>query len=164
MKRLDELDGESIQRWCEQLEQCKPERMNIETAGYLINLYTIEQNEPEYNKIRELIKEDRMSMLIRKRVKAFHTYELTDYATLFLIVLCDRPGIAVQMMNYIQYKCWKCKRKTVNMKVMEEIFPYVFFSMNDLERMWNEQKFVSSNGMTENMLDFPKYMESIKVI
>lgn len=105
-----------------------------------------------------------MSMLVRKRVKAFHTYELTDYATLFLIVLCDRPEIAVQMMNYIQYKCWKCKRKTVNMKVMAEIFPYVFFSMNDLERMWDEQKFVSSNGMTENMFDFPEYMESIKVI
>ena len=50
------------------------------------------------------------------------------------------------------------------MKVMAEIFPYVFFSMNDLERMWDEQKFVSSNGMTENMFDFPEYMESIKVI
>lgn len=165
MKRQNELDRESIQIWCEQLEQCKTELMDKETAQCFINLCIIERkNKPEEDKIKELIEEDGMSLLIRKRVKAVHTYELTDYATLFLSILCDRPGIAVQMMNYIQYKCWKCKRKTVNMKVMAEIFPFSSFSMNDLQRMWDKQKFITYSGTTANMLDFPEYMESIKNI
>ena len=147
------------------MEQCEMKSMDQQTRRCLANLYVIEQrNKPEEDKIKELVKEDGMSLLIRNRVKAVHTYKLTDCAVLTLSILCDRPGIAVQIINYIQYRCWMCRRKTVDMQVMLEIFPNVFFSVDDLQRMWDKQKFITNNGMSANMLDFPEYMESIKNI
>lgn len=165
MKRQDELDRESIQIWCEQLEQCKPEGMDEETTRFLLKMYNIERTHIlTKDMLNQAVEENGMALLIRKRVGAIHTYELTDCAVLTLSCLCDRPGIAVQMMNFIQYRCWKCRRKTVDMEVFLEIFPGTFFSMKDLQFMWDKQKFITGNGITANMLDFPEYMESIKNI
>lgn len=165
MKRQDELDGESIQIWCEELEQCKSEGMDKETTRFLLKMYDIERTHIlTKDMLNKAVEENGMALLVRKRVDAIHTYELTDCAVLALSCLCDRPGVAVQMMNYIQYRCWKYRRKTVDMRVILEIFPNIFFSMTDLQRMWEKQKFISGSGAAANMLDFPEYMESIKNI
>lgn len=112
----------------------------------------------------ELIENDFIAALVSRRAEACHTYRLHKYATLFLAILCDRPGFAVQMLNYIQYKCWKYRMKDVDMTSLSIFFPFGFFSIQDMEKMWDKQKFLDQSGHALNMLDFPEYMESIKNI
>ena len=165
MRTQNKLNSTSIQKWCEEMEQCQPVKMDYDTASFFMQMMKIEElSLLEESVINQSIEENKMALLIRNRVNALHTYKLTDYAALFLSVLCDRPGFAVQMVNFIQYKCWKNKKRTVDIKTIGEFFQNGFFSIDDLLRMWNKLKFVNSYGYTANMLDFPEYMESIKNI
>lgn len=165
MKKQNELDKESIQIWCEQLSLCKPQPMSHKLCECFLKLSLMEKEDvTEDTDFTELIENDFIAALVSRRAEACHTYRLGKYATLFLAILCDRPGFAVQMLNYIQYKCWKYRMKDVDMTSLSIFFPFGFFSIQDMEKMWDKQKFLDQSGHALNMLDFPEYMESIKNI
>lgn len=166
-RHISELGPDSIQKWCEEMEQ-KPQGEILDEDSLVFIMCS--RNEEKMKKDKTLISlinnSDTMLSLMNKRIKEVHTYTVENSVLMFFAYMIDRPGIAVEYMNYMQYKCWKHGIRHVNMELLSEyILPMCMFSKDTLHEMWEKQKFISSNqrGLL-NMLDFPCYMESIKTI
>lgn len=98
--------------------------------------------------------------LIEERVKVCFTYTISECAALMLARIAQSPGKAIIYCWYLQYWCKKHNVKDVTLiRLLEEIFPYGFFSEEDLERVWKAQKITD---YPDNMLDHAKYGESLQ--
>ena len=95
---------------------------------------------------------------------AMHSYTMSKAAMLACGGMVDSPGEAVILLNYIQYCCSKHRIHHVDMKALStKIIPGGFFTKESLSEFWEKQKFVSEEGHLLNMLDCPRFAESISV-
>ena len=162
-----DLGPDSIQKWCEEMDKLEREQLTFEEAKYHI-ICTMNQDkinkDPEFNK---LLGQWNAVSILHNRIKGCHTYTIDNASLLFLSQLIDRPGIAVQYTNFIQYKCWQHGIKHVTMDVLsKKIIPWGKFKMDDLLLTWDKQKYATDEKYPKlaNMLDNGRFMESIRNI
>lgn len=167
-KNEKELGPDSIQKWCEEMDKLEREQLTQKEAETHI-MCTINQDkinkDPAFNSV--LLGRWNAVSILHNRIQTYHTYTIDNAALLFLGSLIDRPGIAVQYTNFIQYKCWQRGIKRVTMdSISKVIMPWGKFKMEDLQIMWEKQKYIASDkkhGML-NMLDKMGCMFSIRDI
>lgn len=165
-RKETELGPDAIQKWCEELDSREKVELSPEDAGILIKLAVNEKalnSDPEFEKN---LNEWNATAILNKRIKEFHTYTASNAVLMFLGCMIDRPGIAVEYANYMQYKCWKHGIKHIDLLVFSRcILPHGMFSMETLREMWDKQKIIPKDGGSlANMLDHPEFMESIRDI
>lgn len=165
-KHQKDLGPDSIQKWCEELDR-KPKRELTPEEGNTMIICSI--NEEAIRKDKDfdsLLGKWNGVSILHSRIKSCHTYTIENAVLLLLGSSIDRPGIAVQYTNFIQYKCWQYHIKHVDMKAFSrQILPAGLFTEAALNEMWDKQKFISNEdrGLL-NMLDYPCFMESIREI
>lgn len=162
-----DLGPDSIQKWCEEMDKLEREPLTQEEAKTYI-VCTMNQDKINKDKgFNDLLGKWNTVSILHNRIKAFHTYTIDNASLLFLGSLIDRPGIVVQYTNFIQYKCWQHGIKHVTMNAISKvIMPWGKFKKEDLQTMWDKQKYIPANknsGML-NMLDNMLCMISIKDI
>lgn len=162
-----DLSFNSIQKWCEEMDKLERVPLTQEEAKTHI---MCTKNQNKINKDKEfnnLLGKWNAVSILYNRIKSCHTYTIDNASLLFLGSLIDRPGIVVQYTNFIQYKCWQHGIKHVTMDAISRvIMPWGKFKMEDLQTMWDKQKYIPANknsGML-NMLDNMFCMLSIKDI
>lgn len=116
MLRENELTASSIQEWCEWLDGQPRRGMTHEELDAVTYLAANEHLLNEYRSVKEIFDVSCMQQFIKKRIEEAHTYSISPTAILFLANLCDTPGIAVEYINYIQYRCWLNGVKHVDWK------------------------------------------------
>ena len=166
-KKEKELGPDSIQKWCEKMDKLERENFS-DNETELFFMCTLGENkinnDPNFKKHFDGWN---AISLLNDRIKDFHTYTIDNAAIMFLGSLIDRPGIAVQYANFIQYKCWLFRIKHVTMnELSKKIMPWGKFKMEDLQLMWEKQKYVTDEKYPKlaNMLDNGRFMESIRNI
>lgn len=157
-----ELGPDAIQKWCEELYRKKKCEMSEEDTELFIKIKLREgkiNNDAYYEKMLAMT-------VMYRRIKQFHTFTASNAVLMFMGCMIDRPGIAVEYCNYMQYKCWQHGIKHIDMEAFgKHIFPMGFFDEETLHEMWEKQKIVSKDGKgLGNMLDHPEFMESIREI
>lgn len=157
-----ELGPDAIQKWCEELDSKPKREMSEEDAELFIKIKLRE------GKINNDPYDERMlaMTLMYRRIKQFHTFTASNAVLMFMGCMIDRPGIAVEYCNYMQYKCWQHGIKHIDMEAFGRyIFPMGFFDEETLHEMWEKQKIIPKDGgALGNMLDYPEFMESIREI
>ena len=161
-RKETELGPDAIQKWCEELDRKPKMEMSEEDTKIFVGIKLREDkiNNDQYCKTMLAMS------LVHNRIKQFHTFTANNAVLMFLGCMIDRPGIAVEYCNYMQYKCWQHGIKHVDMESFSRyIFPMGFFSEDTLHEMWNKQKIIPKDGgALGNMLDHPEFMESIREI
>lgn len=115
-KHQKDLGPDAIQKWCEELDR-KPKRELTPEEGKTLFMCMI--NEPHYRtdkNFESLLGKWNGVAILHDRIKENHTYTIENAVLLFLGSVIDRPGIAVQYANFMQYKCWQYHIKHVDMK------------------------------------------------
>lgn len=98
--------------------------------------------------------------VIVKRLEVCFTFKINDHALiLFLAVLSKTPGTAIMYLTYLQYWCKKHNKKTIDLGLFCEIFPFGFPNDEDLSKIWDQQKL--ANG--SNLLDHANALKSIQI-
>lgn len=166
-RKETELGPDSIQKWCEELDSKKASK----EYNYIQEFKRISTCEDDIEKIynsgdKECFNRWFGAPLFYKRIKEYHSFTTTKAVMMFLGAFISRPGIVVEYCNYIQYRCWLCGIKHIDMSLFNLfICPNGFFSEETLHEMWEKQKIIPKDGGgLANMLDHPEFMESIREI
>ena len=103
--------------------------------------------------------------VIWNRVNYLHSYKISPSLAIFLgYFLITNLGISTMLANYLQYQAFKFKIKYITLSIFNTmIFPDGYISEEDWSKAWEWQK-IKPEGYwdSDNMLDDPKYMESIR--
>ena len=102
-KHQKDLGPDAIQKWCEELDR-KPKRELTPEEGKTLFMCMI--NEPHYRtdkNFESLLGKWNGVAILYDRIKENHTYTIENAVLLFLGSVIDRPGIAVQYANFMQY-------------------------------------------------------------
>lgn len=165
-KHQKDLGPDVIQKWCEELDR-KPKRILTCEESKTMIICTMNEEEIRNDKdFGSLLGKWNGVSILHERIKNCHTYTIENAVLLFLGSVIDRPGIAVEYTNFIQYKCWQYHIKHVDMKSFSRhIFPAGLFTEDTLHEMWDKQKYISETerGLL-NMLDNSYFMQSIREI
>lgn len=131
-----DLNFNSIQKWCEEMDKLEREQLTQEEAKTHI---VCTMNQDKINKDKEfnnLLGEWNAVSILHNRIKACHTYTIDNASLLFLDSLIDCPGNVVQYTNFMQYKCWRHGIKHVTMNAISRvIMPWGKFKKEDLQTM-----------------------------
>lgn len=165
-KHQKDLGPDAIQKWCEELDR-EPKRILTREESKTMIICTMNEEEIRNDKdFGSLLGKWNGVSILHERIKNCHTYTIENAVLLFLGSVIDRPGIAVEYTNFIQYKCWQYHIKHVDMKSFSRhIFPAGLFTEESLHEMWDKQKYISDTerGLL-NMLDNAYFMQSIRNI
>lgn len=110
--------------------------------------------------------------VIWKRVKYCHSYTISVALCAFLGDIVARNfGICTMVVNYMQYLAYRCNKKSLNMQFFGmKVFPTGLPTDNAWQQLWDAQK-VNDEQMeaedyrfSDNILDRPEFMQSIKMI
>lgn len=162
-KTYKELDGSSIERWAIDLDAKPKQALSEEDAELLIRCKANEEELEKDSKgsFEELLNGWNGVAVLHKRL-ALHSFTMSKAAKLFCGTLIDRPGMAVIMLNYFQYKCHSLKIKHIDMDTLcTRIIPNGWFTPYELHIAWESQKYISSDGSLLNMLDNLSFRTSI---
>lgn len=152
----------SIKEWAKILDtkpRVKP-LSNEETKAFLF--LTMNENKFESDhEFLDYMEHNRMVSLVTKRISCFHSFMITRSATVFIAMISDTPGIAVMLLNFIQYKTNEFDIHKVDMEFlsMGRLFGYGLFSKEDLNEAWDAQKW--PGHISDNILDYPKFGKTI---
>lgn len=160
----------AIELWAESLKS-KPIRpcTEEEASDFLRWSFAELRNAVDEKGLKELLesKQGGMASVFWLRVKHCHTYEVSPTVAAFLGEnVIKNFGISTMLANYLQY--WAAKRHwaKITMKELSYIFPNGFPEDKSWEDAWGENKIETDNGgfSSDNGLDYPQLMESIKEI
>lgn len=139
----------------EHLKDAQRVPMNEQVTRFAVQLVFVDMSGEKLSSEKPFLMK-----LIEKRVEVCFTYTISECAALLLAMVAGYPGAAVIYCWYLQYWCKKNNVKDVTLtRLMDEIFPFGFFSEEDLRRVWEAQKIAAS---PDNMLDHAKYGESLQ--
>ncbi len=109
-----------------------------------------------------------MSSVLWLRVKRCHTYEISvTVAAFFGDYVLKNFGMSTMLANYMQWWAYKQNTTKITMREVAFMFPNGFPTEESWNEAWNEQKVErdETNGWcSDNGLDYPQLMESIKEI
>ena len=83
--------------------------------------------------------------MILKRVQYCFTFEFSNpLPILFLAGFMSKPGEIVLYLWYIQFWAFKHNIKEITLDIMmQKIFPFGFYSEEDLNKIWDKQKIIT---------------------
>lgn len=163
-KTYKELDGGSIGRWAEELDQRQKKEL---THNEMDTFFLMDRCEKDIEKdgkglFKELLAGWNGVAIINKRLTV-HSFTLSKAAMLCCGNMVASPGEAVMMLNYIQYRCHRHKIKHVDMNaLMQRIMPMGWFDKETLQEFWEKQKYVTESDHLANMLDNPEFGLTIR--
>lgn len=139
---------------------------NGKEAVWLADLLFKEDGIDRSVNIQKLLEDKKLgyASVIWWRVKYFHSFTISPSLALFLGDIVSNLGTSTMISNFLQYKAFLLKLKHISLSdFFIKIFPKGWISDEDWHKAWEWQK-IKDEGITDNMLDYPKYMESIKNI
>lgn len=154
-KTYKELDGGSIERWAEELDQRQKREMTHEEMELFVFAKTKEKEieKDKNHTFSDLVNTWSGTAIINKRLQR-HTFTMSKAVMLFCGDMVTSPGEAVMMLNYIQYRCHRHNIKHVNMEALSRyIMPMGWFDKETLQEFWEKQKYVTESEHLANMLD-----------
>lgn len=153
-KTYKELDGGSIERWAEELDQRQKRKLtHEEVEGFLIFSEAEKRLEQDDSIFESILKRWNGTAIIHQRLRC-HTFTMSKAAMLCCGDMVTSPGEAVMMMNYIQYRCHRHKIKHVDMEALGlYIMPMGWFDKETLQEFWEKQKYETGETSLANMLD-----------
>lgn len=161
MIEFDDLKEDSIETmFCVPFSKLQQQPLNGDVNRILIILLL----QPEsVDKISKDLENEFMFKLIKKRIEVMYNYQLTNDALVFMVVLSKSPGNAVMYLTYLQYYAWKNKLQIIDLKtICEDVFPFGTPSEADLEALWRQTKIHNKPGMSDNLVDIPECLKSIR--
>lgn len=162
-KSYKELGSDSIAKWAAQLDVAERIEMTEEEAGVFLGM---KRHEAEVERDKDgsfagLLGGWNGVNLIYKRLQ-LHSFTMSKAAMVYCGFVIESPGEAVMMLNYFQYRCFINKIKHVDMNALgTRIMPMGWFSKDVLREFWEKQKYVTEDNRLVNMLDNPKFGNSI---
>lgn len=162
-KSYKELGGDSIAKWAAQLDVAERIEMTKEEAGVFLgmNKHEAEVERDKDGSFAGLLGGWNGVNLIYKRLQ-LHSFTMSKAAMVYCGFVVESPGEAVMMLNYFQYRCFINKIKHVDMNALgTRIMPMGWFSKDVLRDFWKRQKYVTEDNSLANMLDNPKFGNSI---
>lgn len=147
--------------FCERFDSLKRIPMTDEMAKIYLSLILMEDDDEN---LAGYVKKDFSCQILEKRLQYIGGYS-TDMKTAAVIsMLCEGlPGMVVMYSYYLAYWGKKNNTKHITFEMFGmNVFPVGFPSMDDLSKLWDEQKVDNSDiGGPDNLLDHPKASESL---
>lgn len=158
---------------CEKMHRLpKNNTLSDESSKFLINLVYME-NDPKHplQKWEGFTEKVFLYELLKKRTEFCFTFKFKNpIALLFLVGNIASPGQGILYLWYIQW--WTFKNRDVEDNVIdlltlcEKIFPWGFFSEDDLHKIWDSQKvstkLFNDNKGSDNLVDYSVAGNSIQ--
>lgn len=156
----------NIEDWCKEVDKLPRRMFNGKEAVWLADLLFKEDGIDRSVNIQKLLEDKELgyASVIWWRIKCFHTFTISPSLALFLGDIVSNLGTSTMISNFLQYKAFLLKLKHITLSdFFIMIFPNGWISDEDWCKAWEWQK-IKDEGISDNMLDYPKYMESIKNI
>ena len=156
----------NIEEWCKDVDKLPRRLFNGKEIGWLAEVLFKEDGiDSNVNILKSLEdKELGYASVIWLRVKCFHSFTISPSLALFLGDIVSNLGTSTMISNFLQYKAFRLKLKHITLsEFYTMIFPDGWISDEDWRKAWEWQK-IKDEGISDNMLDYPKYMASIKNI
>lgn len=103
-----------------------------------------------------------MDMLVYRRWEGITKLKITPMAVHFIARISNTPGIAVMNIWYILKKAKDNNANIVNVKfISTKCFPLGLFTEDQYSSFWKDQKYITSDERTANMVDRHEFGESI---
>ena len=102
--------------------------------------------------------------LIEAKIETFFDYSIQDSWIIGIIAQVSKSaGFCIVYLAYLQYLCKINKIKEITMKQFLDWFKDGFFTKQQLEYVWDEQKIErKSFEFSDNLLDYHSAYESIR--
>lgn len=161
----------AIELWAENFSK-KPLKNCSEKEGKnFLSYYLAEmQHTVDEQSLQKLLddKQGGLASVFWLRVKYCHTYSVSvTVAAFFGDCLFKNFAMSTMMANYIQYWAHKLKLAKITMREVALMFPGGFPTEESWKEAWKEQKVEREENnvwSSDNGLDYPQLMESIKEI
>lgn len=156
----------AVELWAQIVDKAPKFQMSQEECKDYIKILTAaEAIDTNPNAIEELeSKKLGIASMFWLRVKYSHTYTIKPSVAFLVSVIADRPGTAVMISNYLQFKAFKAGIKCIDAKFFSmNCFPYGFPSKEVWHQLWLEQKVKDEKGSLVNLLDNAANQESITI-
>ena len=156
----------NIEEWCKEVDKLPRRLFNGKEMGFLAELLFKEEVVDRRVDIHKLLEDKELgyASVIWLRVKYFHSFTISPSLALFLGDIVCNLGTSTMISNFLQYKAFRLGLKHITLSEFYiMIFPDGWISDEDWRKAWEWQK-IKDEGISDNMLDYPKYMESIKNI
>lgn len=156
----------NIEEWCKDVDKLPRRLFNGKEISFLAELLFKEEVVDRRDDIHKLLEDQELgyASVIWWRVKCFHSFTISPSLALFLGDIVSNLGTSTMISNFLQYKAFRLKLKHITLSEFSTmIFPDGWISDEDWHKAWEWQK-IKDEGISDNMLDYPKYMKSIKNI
>lgn len=156
----------NIEDWCKEVDKLPRRMFNGKEAVWLADLLFKEDGIDRSVNIQKLLEDKELgyASVIWWRVKCIHSFTISPSLALFLGDIVSNLGTSTMISKFLQYKAFLLKLKHITLsEFFTKIFPKGWISDEDWHKAWEWQK-IKDEGISDNMLDYPKYMESIKNI
>ena len=154
------LSDKAIEEWCIELDK-RPRNtpMSEEDCETFVRIVFNKDRFDSDSNMTDDMRKLQATGIILNRLPCFD-YKMTNSAILVLSLFVKSPGEIVQYLTWIQYRCFKDKKKTVDVNYLStKLIPFGGFSEKDLSETWDLNKV---DGLDGNLLDHYEYMDSIR--
>ena len=156
----------NIEEWCKEVDKLPRRLFNGKEMLFLAELLFKEEVVNRRVDIHKLLEDKELgyASVIWLRVKCFHSFTISPSLALFLGDIVSNLGTSTMISNFLQYKAFRLKLKHITLsEFYTMIFPDCWISDEDWRKAWEWQK-IKDEGISDNMLDYPKYMKSIREV
>ena len=161
----------AIELWAENFSKSPIEICTEEIGGAFIKYCFLEmKNAVDEDGLKKLLEEKKggLASVFWLRVKFCHTYEMSVTVAAFIgDFVLKNFAMSTMMANYMQRWAWKNNVKRITMHEVALMFPNGFPEEESWGKAWKAQKVstdVAHGFSSDNGLDYPQLMESIKEI
>jgi len=168
------ITSDAVERWAETWKDNEIRNLTKDEskafATCVLNAKSIDEDE----ELRKALESKTMggaglAGVLWVRIKAIHTYRITQSMALFMSMLLNNFGESTMYANYFQYWAHRHGKSLLTMSDVADIFPLGVPTEKAMEKLWARQKIDiydrEKYGIgTDNILDVPFCMETIKTI
>lgn len=161
MEYIKEIKDNSVEDWAVKFSKFKPTQLSEEAAQVWVICTMKEdqfESDPEVEKL--LNSPNEIQNAIYEMQKSY-PYTISKASILALSYIVKSFGEIRMILSYLWYKLHEWKLNHINMEfITTKVFPWGVPSKDFMEKMWDAQKY---NGSPDNMLDYSKAYNSIKL-
>lgn len=156
---MADITPNAIEKWSEWLaKQPKCESLRPSSARSIAVCLLKEQEMEQDPALQRLITP------FCQRIAEYHTYTFTKAAAICMELIITTPISGIVYANFLQWYAYKEGVKRITMLHIAELFRQSTFTKAVINKAWERQKINRYGGVTDNLLDHPEAMESIKDI
>lgn len=168
------ITNDAVERWAEAWKDNEIRNLTKEEAEAFATCVLNAKSIDEDEELRKALESKTMNSaglagVLWVRIKAIHTYRITQSVALFMSFLLKNFGDSTMYANYFQYWAYRHGKSLLTISDFANIFPLGVPTEKAMEKLWARQKIDISDrkkygvGM-DNILDIPCCMETIKTI